>query len=85
MHKISEPVYYVILCTFLCEDLQMISQFDFSMIPQPISETSLDLTGLIPYALYQFRVLWVVTPRHILTSNTTQEIRMDESGGKRPL
>lgn len=47
---------------------------------EPMSETSLDLTGLIPYAIYQFRVLWVITPRHILTSPQSNDVQTLQSG-----
>ncbi|XP_030850010.1 proto-oncogene tyrosine-protein kinase ROS [Strongylocentrotus purpuratus] len=42
---------------------------------EPISETTLDITDLIPYTLYQFRVVWVITPRHTLTSQATSSVQ----------
>ncbi|XP_071506845.1 proto-oncogene tyrosine-protein kinase ROS-like [Diadema antillarum] len=47
---------------------------------EPISESSLNVEDLIPYALYQFRVVWVITPRHTLTSNQSRDVRTEESG-----
>ncbi|XP_041462200.1 proto-oncogene tyrosine-protein kinase ROS-like [Lytechinus variegatus] len=47
---------------------------------EPMSETTLDITDLIPYAEYQFRIIWVITPRHTLTSPTSSSVRTLPSG-----
>ncbi|XP_022081965.1 proto-oncogene tyrosine-protein kinase ROS-like [Acanthaster planci] len=47
---------------------------------QPVSDLQASVTGLHPFVSYMFRIQWVITPRHTLSSNASVQITTDPYG-----